>query len=213
VYVVSDHTVIFLCCAQVAVGDIVSPTASTVNNNSSSSQQYASDQHRTQQLVVGDSVGTVAVISVDGDVLWDVQLCGTVSLAPSLADVNRDGVLDVIVVTHSTLTVRGRSRVQSVVWALHGDSGSVVAGFPIVLPSSASHDVVVSAAVTVTDLSHSLTESDGDRVGDRTHLLIPSLDGIVYIVEVGDVLSGNTSGKSPLFLFTATIATLLSLLL
>ena len=67
--------------AQVAVGDVLGG--------------------RDLEIIVADMGGTVAVINIEGDVLWDVQLSGKLPFTPTLGDVNGDGKMDIVVATVS----------------------------------------------------------------------------------------------------------------
>jgi hypothetical protein len=92
------------------------------------------------EMIVCDMVGTVALVSIHGDILWDRQVSGALPYSASVADINGDGQLDVIVVTVDTTVITDSSKssstvVRSHIYALHGTTGEVIDGFPIALPN------------------------------------------------------------------------------
>lgn len=97
---------------------------------------------RDLEMIVLDMGGTVAVVSLKGDVLWDAHLSGTLPFPATVGDVDGDGQVDVVVVAAT-------ANKGSHIYALRGDTGEVLAGYPIALPSHAT----VSSPVLLADLS------------------------------------------------------------
>jgi hypothetical protein len=80
------------------------------------------------EIIVVDLGGNVIVVDGQGDVAWDKQVKGELLFTPTVADIDGDGQLDVVVVSVSPDTG------DSHVWALSGDTGDKLPGFPIALP-------------------------------------------------------------------------------
>jgi hypothetical protein len=93
------------------------------------------------EMIVLDMGGTVAVVDLEGDVLWDAQLSGTLPFPATVGDVDGDGVVDVVVVA----AAEGKT---SHIYALRGDTGAILPGYPISLPGGAA----VSSPVLLVDL-------------------------------------------------------------
>jgi len=96
---------------------------------------------RDLEMIVLDMGGTVAVVNLKGDVLWDAHLSGTLPFPATVGDVDGDGQVDVVVV--AATASKG-----SHIYALRGDTGEVLPGYPIALPSRAT----VSSPVLLADL-------------------------------------------------------------
>ena len=123
------------------------------------------------EILVADMYGNVVVVSVDGEVVWDMQIPTTagdesdtgrptayasIPYTPGVGDVDNDGQLDIVVVsvesTKTTVKVKGGTKevtsTKSTVWALNGATGLLLPGYPIALPKGA----VISAGVILIDL-------------------------------------------------------------
>lgn len=99
---------------------------------------------RDLEMIVLDMGGTVAVVDLNGDIVWDSQLSGTLPFPATVGDVDGDGQVDVVVVA----ATEGKG---SHVYALRGDTGALLRGYPIALPGQAA----VSAPVLLVDLQAS----------------------------------------------------------
>jgi hypothetical protein len=93
------------------------------------------------EMIVLDMGGTVAVVDVDGDVLWDAHLSGTLPFPATVGDVDGDGQVDVVVVAAT-------ANKGSHIYALRGDTGVVLPGYPITLPGNTA----ASSPVLLVDL-------------------------------------------------------------
>ena len=80
--------------------------------------------------------------------IWDQHLSGTLPHTATIGDVDGDGQLDVVIISVD-------DQLESHIYAFRGDTGEVLAGYPVALPKGA----VVTAPVLLADL-HTYTEAD-----------------------------------------------------
>merc|ERR1711871_1182924 len=92
------------------------------------------------EMIVADMGGNLVCIDIEGEVLWDRLLSGSLPFTPTIGDVNGDGELDVVVVSVADS--------GSHVWAVNGATGIPLEGYPISLP----HLSIASAAPLLIDL-------------------------------------------------------------
>lgn len=92
------------------------------------------------EMIVGDLAGNVVCVNIEGDVLWDAHLSGGIYQPATIGDIDGDGVLDVVV------SVSGYDGYH--IYALRGDTGQILPGYPIALPDGGE----VSGAIILVDL-------------------------------------------------------------
>ncbi|XP_072032542.1 uncharacterized protein [Amphiura filiformis] len=84
-------------------------------------------------LVVIDTSGNVMCFDNRGNVQWEAEISGSSSPGSRVADVNQDGHLDVVIPTNN-----------GYVWALQGNTGKVLPGWPIALSCKLLANVVIA---------------------------------------------------------------------
>ena len=156
-------------------------------------------------VVVVDMSGNVICLNHDGSMVWSVNVQGEI---PSGASLVRSGTeVHVYVVTSA-----------GDVWGLRGSDGTVVAGFPLKVTQARLMTSVTPLVVrrqgnaragrpakeVVKDLEHGAGGGGGGRGSGRgsggahreedLHLIVPAMDGKLYIV--GDASSSGGSGGS-----------------
>jgi hypothetical protein len=94
------------------------------------------------EIIVGDMAGNLLVISPQGEVIWDRILSGACPITPTIADIDGDGQVDIIIPTVDDKTKKSH------IWALRGSDGELLSGFPIALPKQAT----VSAPIIIAQL-------------------------------------------------------------
>ncbi|XP_078000278.1 uncharacterized protein LOC144452928 isoform X2 [Glandiceps talaboti] len=110
------------------------------------------------EILVTDTGVNVVCLSSHGKVLWDRSLSGSSSAGSRIADINSDGVLDVVIATNN-----------GYVWALNGDNGDILTGWPKKLPTK-----LLPKNVLITRLKN-------DK--DSLDIVIPSYDGNLHIIS------------------------------
>lgn len=145
------------------------------------------------EIIVADMAGNLVLVNLDGDVLWDAKLSGSLPYTPTVGDVNGDGSLDIVVVALQESV--------SHLWALDGATGAVLKGYPIKLPGKG----MFSASALLMDLSLKplvqapvqaqsqpagpVKAAAGASAATKTyqsqglHILVPSFDGFLYLID------------------------------
>jgi hypothetical protein len=100
------------------------------------------------EIIVADMAGNLVLLDVDGDILWDLRLGGTLPFTPTVGDVDGDGQLDIVV----TAVTKEHG---CLIYAVNGQTGKILPQFPMGLPYKAA----ASAPVLLVDL-HDYTEKD-----------------------------------------------------
>ncbi|CAN0342371.1 unnamed protein product [Ascophyllum nodosum] len=148
------------------------------------------------EMLFGDSSGVVACVKPDGSECWNIHLSGAISSTVTMGDIDGDGELDVVVGL-TTSTGSGE------IWVLKAETGESLPHFPVRLMNRKG----ISTPTTLVNL-HELTaasmsvgeirsraliaeqrgsvDGDGEPIGGKgagLHLLSPSEDGHVYVIE------------------------------
>jgi hypothetical protein len=118
-------------------------------------------------IVAVDTLGNMAAFNSKGETLWDRVLSGSVSQAPTLADLDEDGVLEVICATATGDVI-----------VVNGKTGENFANFPV-----RTGDRVISP-VAILPFPEDWESGEGGESG-MPRLIVPSFDGLVYIVSSG----------------------------
>ena len=145
------------------------------------------------EIIVADMAGNLVLVNLDGDVLWDAKLSGSLPYTPTVGDVNGDGSLDIVVVALQESV--------SHLWAVDGATGAVLEGYPIKLPGkgmfSASAllvDLSLKPLVQVPIVQAQAEQSRGPAKAASAdapqtyrsqglHILAPSFDGFLYLID------------------------------
>ena len=114
-------------------------------------------------IVVCDTLGNIAAYAADGKILWDHVISGSVSQAPTLADLDADGLLEVICATSAGDII-----------VLRGSSGKNFPNFPV-----RTGDRIISPV----SLLPFPEDEQHHEEPTMPRLLVPSFDGLVYLVD------------------------------
>lgn len=137
------------------------------------------------EIIVADMGGNLVLLNIDGEILWDAKLSGTLPYTPTVGDVDGDGHLDIVVVAVQDST--------SHLWVVEGATGVALLGYPIKLSSNG----LFSASALLVDLSVMHARGSAVRYSDQAkmgipmsssehrglHIIIPSFDGFLYIID------------------------------
>ena len=130
------------------------------------------------EIIVADMGGNLVLLDIDGEVLWDAKLSGTLPYTPTVGDVDGDGQLDVVVVAMQETT--------SHLWVVDGATGVALLGYPIKLPGGGQF----SASALLVDLSvyananaKQSKEQQQQLSSTAMQILVPSFDGHVYVID------------------------------
>lgn len=122
------------------------------------------------EMVVMDSRGNVLCFDHKGQEVWSALISGFASQAATFGDVDGNGILDVVVGT-----------VSGHVWVLDGATGKSIPNFPL------RTDGRIVAPITLVNMARPslpmLGVSAASFARPGLHLIFPSFDGHVYIVD------------------------------
>lgn len=110
------------------------------------------------EICAGDANSNVVCFNYKGKVVWEKVTSGRLSSGLTAADLDGDGILDIVATSTS-----------GHIWAIKGDTGDVLPGFPV-----KTDGPILSSASILTGLS--------DDPQSAT-IIAPSHDGYVYFVD------------------------------
>jgi len=146
------------------------------------------------ELIFLDIKSTIACFSVNGEEMWETRFSGIVSQPPAIGDINGDGVLDIVFTSD-----------KGHLWAISGDGGKIIEGFPIDLGSgSYSSATLIPSPDTDRLLIIQPTSNGLLHIVDPIHACLDSIDTAHNTVSqvLVDDLTGN--GKLDLIVTLAT---------
>ncbi len=174
-------------------------TAARCNFSPSSALRYLEEHSVTLRLQVIDDRGNIGedrrVVAIHSDSslkVSPIRLGGSGESSPKLADINRDGVLDIVVGTGD-----GRVHVRS------GITGEALLGFPVSTDPIAVHPSRAyeyrEVPVPRENILGSLAADDIDQDG-RTEIVAASMEGKIYVWDDhGRMRSGFPVTTDPQF--------------
>ncbi|KAL6046797.1 Protein DEFECTIVE IN EXINE FORMATION 1 [Balamuthia mandrillaris] len=113
------------------------------------------------ELIATDINSNIACFDTFGTELWENRFFGIANQPPSLADVDGNGVLDVVLTSDA-----------GQIWAFAGDTGSLLPNFPI----------LVEGRTYAKPLLLPLTSGAGSAP-ERMHIVVTSSNGYLYIID------------------------------
>ena len=141
------------------------------------------------EIIVADMGGNLVLVDLDGEVIWDAKLSGSLPYTPTVGDVDGDGQLDVL-----AIAVQDK---ESHLWVVDGSTGVALLGYPIKPPGAG----MFSASALLVDLSalSALSASAAAAGAGRAKtpgastsssssssglsIIVPSFDGYIYLVD------------------------------
>jgi hypothetical protein len=134
------------------------------------------------EMIACDLNGNLLVISSAGEILYDVQLPGAIYYTPTLADMDGNGIVDII------LSIYNEEMHGSVLYVLAGDTGAILQA--VALPALAT----ITAPIVISGLTNTHpAQGNSSNVLDPAHLLVTTLEGHVYLLHLA---LGSTSEMS-----------------
>lgn len=149
-------------------------------------QVIASDvnQDGSFEILAIDNSGNVACKDLSGKMVWEATVSSSSAAGIRVADVDGDGFLEAVIATF-----------DGYVWVLEGDTGKVLQGWPVKLPSE------VRATVLITKLI------PGEN--SASDIVVPLVDGQIAIIRGSDHCAELISVGKPV-LSSAVSANLLT---
>ncbi|XP_074662605.1 uncharacterized protein LOC141915100 [Tubulanus polymorphus] len=111
------------------------------------------------EMIFVDTSGIVVCLGVDSKVIWEQEISGSSSPGVETADLNNDGILDVIITTN-----------DGKVWALNGITGEPLSGWPIQLAEKILTNVLLMT------LNHKNTQP-------QLYVAVISHDGKIHLIS------------------------------
>jgi outer membrane protein assembly factor BamB len=106
------------------------------------------------EMCVVDFKSNFVCFNYKGEEIWERIISGYSNQSPVLADINNDGILDLIVGTST-----------GHIWALNGNNGTVISNFPIKTGSMINSQPIIL------------------QIKNVLNIIVPSHDGYLYIIN------------------------------
>jgi len=151
------------------------------------------------EIVVADMGGNLVLVNQEGEILWDIQLSGSLPQTPTIGDVNGDGLLDIAVVAVSE---KGSCHL----WVVDGTSGVPLSNYPMALPQggmATSPVILVDLHDYESEIKMSPTRYEDPALPPWTHnspghkpAKAPNLDITIGSEEDAPLKKSNKNSKS-----------------